>query len=1268
MAILRRLTATAPLLLALLCLVAPACRAATELVADPHFQQISGNMPRLWGHSTFNTPATVSLKSDADGRRCLSLRNETIDSCSDVATYGSKLSLPKGTLLRFSGWYRTENLVFGEKPLFYGQVDFNTRNAPNRFSIGSGPLKPAGTWTRFEQTVPLKKDVESFDLVMLFFRCKGELLLRDISLQVVSPQDSLVLFSLKRKPPAVDGKLDDDCWKGAQRATGFLPLGKVEPAPADTEVMSAYDDTTLYLAVRLHEPHLAALKVHPGAAYGGDCVELFLDPAGQGRSFFHVIVDSAGNRYTGVNDGTEKPAQLEMTARSGRFPGGWTAEVAIPFAALNATLPKDNERWGFNAGRERYAVSPQENTSWAPLGTFFQRERFGRLAFYSRAEVVADMAYWEKSDADPLMRKPAVSGFEVASLFAGVRRLPTLWNYDPFGAQREKHAAWKCRGLSEQAREKYPEFNQAGMGLNRLLVEKAMADDLLANLRRQLFWYAAKRSEDGLEAESGAVDAALNDIYQAYGKAFDDGWNKDLLAGLDERIAAAGARITALRKRAAGALAQVRADQQKRRPWKAASLRIPPAERLLNGDGVSQRYSFSSYAYAGDRGPFSLLGAFESVTLGWPSAIPKQPAPGQYVYEYLDQFFSKPKKPEEIARGHVQVTFALSDYWVPLSPALEEKAKSDPDLLLRSQDGLTGKKVLDWGAAINLHNAGNPNNPELLAYTQDYLKNLAAHVAPAGKMDFFLTAWEAKHFFYARNEKGESVPRSLGYNESGKQSFRAYLQERYGSVAELNRRWGSAYASFAAVEPPPDKYVRRPESASGLAYEFERWSRVNHARYLALLRRSLKAGAPRIPVMTDDSTVLAEMNGYLLFRENAADIFSFHMNPSSEEALWTYLSTMRRKFGKELGYYENYWQMHTSGHLQDERLAQRDVRKLFFDLLTHDIRTTTWWLSYMGHPTEYAVAYGGGQLGFDYDQTILRWSAAGLAPMFSRCRALERALVESAPEAPKSAIVQPCTSIYTLASLGKSHLDSPAIQEMLAAHYRMLAPGSYPHDYLPEEMVLDGRASLNDYALLVLPYAPYLTEAFSRRLTEWVRRGGTLIAVGPFALQDECGRPLPAGSSLCRALFPGIRKEGAGDWDYRTDGRPAEPGMVARPYGQGSLVYLNRAVDVYYRNPALAGPLRGVLARAGQRTASSPTEDLQIAVRKRAGGGITLCLCNRNVEAPLTATVSVRGSYRQAFDVQIPGWCPVPLEVKGGHTLLNVRLDAGDWTILQLLP
>jgi hypothetical protein len=286
--------------------------------------------------------------------------------------------------------------------------------------------------------------------------------------------------------------------------------------------------------------------------------------------------------------------------------------------------------------------------------------------------------------------------------------------------------------------------------------------------------------------------------------------------------------------------------------------------------------------------------------------------------------------------------------------------------------------------------------------------------------------------------------------------------------------------------------------------------------------------------------------------------------------------------------------------------------------------------------------------------------------MFSRIRGIERALIESEREVPKTAIIQPCMTVFTLASLGRNYLDSTVVKEMFAAHCQVLLPGNYPHDYLPEEMVLDGKSSLDEYTLLILPYAPYMTERFSQLLADWVHRGGTLVAFGPFAVDDECGFELPAEKSLFRTCFPKIGKIGAGDWDYGEAGKLSPPAMEVKKHGQGTLAYLNRAADVVYRSPSLREPLESLLARVGQRTATSPDADLKIAVREKTGGEKYLCLCNTNVERPIETTVTVGGKYRQALDIVVPGWFPVPLESKGDATLVKIRLDPGDFTMVLL--
>jgi len=107
----------------------------------------------------------------------------------------------------------------------------------------------------------------------------------------------------------------------------------------------------------------------------------------------------------------------------------------------------------------------------------------------------------------------------------------------------------------------------------------------------------------------------------------------------------------------------------------------------------------------------------------------------------------------------------------------------------------------------------------------------------------------------------------MGYNPSNIKAFQQYLEERYGDIKTLNRKWRSHYASFAAVTPPDDKYIHPPKAASGLAYEFERWQRVNLARFVAKVRTFLREGAPRVPIMADPSSFLANMNGYIAYKE-----------------------------------------------------------------------------------------------------------------------------------------------------------------------------------------------------------------------------------------------------------------------------------------------------------------------------------------------------------------------------------------------------------------
>ena len=165
------------------------------------------------------------------------------------------------------------------------------------------------------------------------------------------------------------------------------------------------------------------------------------------------------------------------------------------------------------------------------------------------------------------------------------------------------------------------------------------------------------------------------------------------------------------------------------------------------------------------------------------------------------------------------------------------------------------------------------------------------------------------------------------------------------------------------------------------------------------------------------------------------------------------------------------------------------MSRFFFDLYVNDIRMSAWWMRYSNHTTAYMAAYNTNPFSFDYDQSFFRWSTTELPAQFRRGRSIERALIASHRATPPVALIQPCSSVFNLAALGYDYLTSPAVLQMHDIHNLLLRPANLVHDIVPEEMVLDGKASLDAYRLLVIPYGPYLSEEFARALTDWTRAG-----------------------------------------------------------------------------------------------------------------------------------------------------------------------------------
>ncbi len=191
--------------------------------------------------------------------------------------------------------------------------------------------------------------------------------------------------------PAIDGKLDDACWRRTRPMEPFVKLTLGTLANFGSIGYMAYDSENLYIGVHCQEPAVDKIRAEvtrrDGAVFGDDCIEIFLIPpdstllAGvpEHARYFHLVANSVGTIYDEI--GLEAPTSYDgqWRAAGAKGPDYWELEVAIPFSELG-TSARDGAAWTGNISRARWLE--KEYTSWSPIQrTFHDKDRFGRIVF-----------------------------------------------------------------------------------------------------------------------------------------------------------------------------------------------------------------------------------------------------------------------------------------------------------------------------------------------------------------------------------------------------------------------------------------------------------------------------------------------------------------------------------------------------------------------------------------------------------------------------------------------------------------------------------------------------------------------------------------------------------------------------------------------------------------------------------------------------------------------------------------------------------------------
>jgi len=293
---------------------------------------------------------------------------------------GAAISVKGGTVYRCEVWVKVE---VPEGKRLTARITIGFRDA-DKGIIKAGKKSQALTftatadWTRMDLRVPApaRARLARIDLVAVG---AGTAWFDDVLVvaseaasQAVSGQGAYVTWPRASVAPSLDGKLDDRCWRQAALLTDFMKVGGREFPRNPTAAYLLYDETALYIGMRCQEWVLnpvrqlrhsfrASQKERDGNVFADDCVEVFVDPKGDGH-YYQFAFNALATRYDGVKFDKAWDGQWRVATAIGDE--AWTAELAIPFADLGVE-PQKQMRFRFNVCRQE--KPNQENSTWAPI-------------------------------------------------------------------------------------------------------------------------------------------------------------------------------------------------------------------------------------------------------------------------------------------------------------------------------------------------------------------------------------------------------------------------------------------------------------------------------------------------------------------------------------------------------------------------------------------------------------------------------------------------------------------------------------------------------------------------------------------------------------------------------------------------------------------------------------------------------------------------------------------------------------------------------------
>lgn len=342
--------------------------------------------------------------------------------------------------------------------------------------------------------------------------------------------------------------------------------------------------------------------------------------------------------------------------------------------------------------------------------------------------------------------------------------------------------------------------------------------------------------------------------------------------------------------------------------------------------------------------------------------------------------------------------------------------------------------------------------------------------------------------------------------------FRQYLQEKFGTLDELNRRWTTAYWSqtYSDWEQIP---IPIGSHNPGLMLEFKRFTTRNYWRFqrlqIDLLRPHLR---PEVWITHNFMGWFAGYDHYELAEDLDLASWDWYVGTGHPD----YLSTgathdLVRGFKRK-----NFWVMETQpGNVNwssvNNSLAKGEGRAMAWQAVIHGADGLLYW--------QWRSALGGQE---QYHGTLVDQSGQP-RPFFAEVQQLGKEfqkvgeLLAGAQVKAKIALLNSYDSRWSI-DWQRHHRDFDYVRH-LEHYYRPIAARNIPVDVISADAPLDG------YRMVIAPALLLLNEARVESLKVFCKQGGHLLLTARCGMKDSFNALLPERQPGPLAQLAGVEVE-----------------------------------------------------------------------------------------------------------------------------------------------